>query len=320
MNNRVLMVTEKWVDGIPSVGLTNNFHQLFNTFQTCKPQYEFNTLHIDESQVVYGHHIDEILPKYCLHWDINIIFFCLLGNSPLNPSKEVLQQLKELGIYLCFIWPDTGFGWALDTMYGLGTLADLHVSWDRASSDVHDKLSILPNHLKLWAPQDETLYQWHDLDDRCFDVSFVGSRYYPSRQQFLTQLKSKIPSLNIVGGQREDKLSPIAYASKIKHSKIMLNLPQHPLGFWQLKSRVLESMACATMVIELKNPSTSQLFKPSVDYVEAESLDDMAEKAKYYLDNPQERLRIVSAGYSKYLMNYTAQHYWDKIFEHYEKA
>lgn len=315
MRNRVLFVTEKWCDGSPNVGWTNNFHNTFNSFQQCKPSYNFNTIHIDESYVTYGKHIDEVLPKYCLHWDVHIVFFCLLGDSPLNPSVGTLNQLKELGIKLCFLWPDSGPGWATDTMLSLTSLADLQVTWDRADSEFHRTLPVIPNILRLWPPQDNHLFTFNEYDSRAFKVSFVGSRYYPARRDVVDYLKSQLPELHVSGGQREDKLSPYEYAWVVRQSEIMLNLPMHPLGFSQIKSRVVESMACGTMVVELKNGSTSQLFEPSKDYVEAESFEDMVVKAKFYLANANERIKIAQAGRSKYLLNYTAQHYWNTIFE-----
>jgi len=315
MKNRVLFVTEKWCDGSPAVGMTNNLHQTIHTFQQAKATYNFNTIHLDEASVTYGTHIDEILPKYCLQWDINIVFFCLLGNSPLNPSRQTYNALKSLGIRLCFIWPDTGPGWATDTMYDLQDVADLQVSWDQAQSEFHSNLSPLANYLRLWAPQDDTLY-FKPVEDRVTDVTFLGSRYYPLRQDAVQYLASKLPSLSVSGGQREAKLSPTEYAKKIRQSKILLNLPHHPLGFWQLKSRVLEGLACETLVIELKNPATSQLLTAGQDYVEADSLEDMVEKTQFYLHNPEAGAIIAHKGYITYHAKYTAQHYWDMIFYH----
>ena len=321
MQNKVIVVSEKWCDGSPDVGMTNNFHQLFRTFQQCKPTYNFNTIHIDESWVTYHEHIDKILPKYCLHHMPKIVFFCLLGDSHLNPSLDTYLELKELDIFLCFIWPDSAT-WAVDKMYKLNerSLANLHVSWDQPSSDYHTNMCRFKNLLKLWAPQDPSLYHlgfYNQTKD--IDVSFVGSRYYPLRQDAVGYLQKNLESLVVVGGQREDKLSPEAYAAQIKNSKIVLNLPQHPAGFYQLKSRVLESIACGSLVIELKNPSTSQLFEPEKDYVAVESLDEMISKTRFYLNHPQERLAIVNSAYTKYIKNYTAQHYWDTIFNQYEK-
>lgn len=313
MKRRALFVMEKWCDASPEVGFTNNFHQTLGTFLQAKPEYPCNTIHIDEAHVTYGQHINDILPKYCLHHDVHVVFFCLIGKSNLNPSIATLNSLKSLGIKLCFIWPDCGPGWATETMYSYQSIADLQVSWDQAQSSFHSQLPLLPNFIKLWAPQDDTLYYPSETKTR--DVTFLGSRYYPLRQHLIALLSAKIPNLLVAGGQREDKLSPSMYAKLIRESKILLNLPHHPLGFWQLKSRVMEGLACKCLVIELQNPSTSQLLRPNEDYVEATSIEDMADKAQFFLNNPDQAAIIARNGHQTYQAKYTAQHYWDTIFK-----
>lgn len=312
---RALFVTEKFCEGHPDFGWTNNFHQTFGTFQQAKPEWNFNTIHIDEAFVTYGIHIDEILPKYCLHHAIDVVFFCLLGDSNLNPTQKSFDLLKSLGVKMCFIWPDCGPGWAINTMYSLQSVADLQVSWDQASSEFHDLLPPLPNFIKLWAPQDETLY--YPALSYSYEVTFLGSRYYPLRQNLLEELTQRMPrQLHVAGGQREGKLSPAEYARQIRESKIILNLPHHPLGFWQLKSRVMEALASRCLVIELQNPATSQLLEPSKDYVAASSIEDMVDRANFFLNHPELADKIARNGYETYLAKYTARHYWGTIFHH----
>src|SRR5436190_708233 len=107
MKNRVLFVTEKWPDANPDLGWSNNFHNLFNSFSQTQDKYIWNTIHLDEAMNVYGAHINDVLPRYCLQHDVNIVFFSFLGNSPLNPSAETLKKLKKLDIYLAVHWPDS---------------------------------------------------------------------------------------------------------------------------------------------------------------------------------------------------------------------
>jgi spore maturation protein CgeB len=98
-------------------------------------------------------------------------------------------------------------------------------------------------------------------------------------------------------------------------SKIIINFPYHALGFSQLKSRVLEAMASGSLVFELKNESTSQLFEANQDFVEYQSLDDAVEKYVYYINNLEEMKRIAKNGYIKYLNHYSGKCFWKKIFE-----
>lgn len=310
----ILFVTEKWCDGSPGVGLTNNFHNLFNSFQQNNREHQFNTIHIDESYVVYRRPIDDVLLNYCENWKVDIIFFCLLGDSAINPSPETFLKLKNKGIKQCFIWPDTGQGWAINTIYSLEQVADLQVSWDMPTSNFHDKLPKISKYLSLWTPLDNKLYAWKPIENRPNDIAFFG-RPFLERQKYLSYIQSKLPNFTFGGGQREQRLSPECYAESIGNSKIIINFPYHALGFSQLKGRVLESMASGSLVLELENKSTSLLFEAGHDYVSCSSIDDMIEKSKYYLNDEKELERVATNGYKKYFNNYTAKHYWDLIFK-----
>jgi len=102
--------------------------------------------------------------------------------------------------------------------------------------------------------------------------------------------------------------------SLVADTKIILNFPAHGSGFSQLKSRVIEAMACGSLVLELENKSTSSLFEPGEDYVECSSIDDMVTKSAFYLNNLEEAERIALNGNKKYLEKYTGNHYWQSVF------
>jgi glycosyltransferase involved in cell wall biosynthesis len=309
--NKVLLCFEKYCDLNPDMKLTNSYHNFLNTFSRSCSNYIFHTMHYDEANLVYGKHIDEILVDYCKKWNIKIINFILLGGSTTNPSIETFKKLKELNIYLCFHWPDTGFNWGLQTIQELDQVSDLHVLWDNPSSAYHDSFNFSKKHLKMWVPQDLTFYYPSSTQD--INASFVGSTRYRDRQYFLSKLIKQYPEIAICGGQREDNLSPELYAEIIRRSKIGLNFSLNPSGFFQTKGRVFEIIASQSMLIEFKNPSTSKLFKPGEDYVEFENEIDLADKIKYYLSNEKERKEIALNGYKKYQENYTDKHFWNKI-------
>lgn len=319
MKNRLLFVTERWCDGTPNLGLTNNFHNLFNTFSQAQgDRYNWNTIHLDEAAVVYGTHIDEILPKYCLQWDIKVIVFSLLGQSPVNPSKACYEKLKSLGVYLCFMWPDTGIGWPTQTINQLENLADLNIIWDNPTSSAHNALTKSNKWLELWVPQDQTMFY---TDKQTIPVSFIGSDRYADRTQYLNFFKSKLPEYTqfIRGGQREEKLSPESYARLIRQSSIGINFAASPAGFWQTKGRIFEILASSSLLLESKNPATEKLFTPGEDYVEFTTPEDLVEKTKYYIENQTERRMIAESGHKKYMEKYTAYHFWEAIMDRIER-
>jgi glycosyltransferase involved in cell wall biosynthesis len=314
MKNKVLFVTEKFCDGTPDLGWTNNFHNLFNTFShDYGSSCNWNTIHLDEALSIYGIHINNLLPSYCEKWGINIIIYSLLGQSPVNPSLEVYAKIKKMGIFQCFMWPDTGPGWGTETIKIIKDLGDLHVSWDNPCSEYHDRQIPEKNHVNLWVPQDKSLFYKQEEQD--IQVSFIGSPRYYDRQVLLNELIRANIKLVIQGGQREGKLSPEHYAQLIRRSKIGLNFSLSPANFFQTKGRVFEILACGSMLLEYKNPATAKLFTPNIDYIEFENSIDLINKIKYFSENEEERAKIAENGYKTYQKKYTSKLFWDFIMD-----
>lgn len=312
--NKVLVCNEKWCDGSPLVGFTNSFHNIFNSFSQCKPEYNFNTIHIDESQVIYGTHIDQILLNYCKNYKVDIIIFSLIGGSPMNPTHDCYKKLKESGIILCFIWHDTGPSWGLQTIAELGELADLHISWDFPTSPFHNAYPKQDNHLFLWTPEDKNLFYKPATKD--IPVSFMGSlNGYRDRIGYLNVIHDKCP-VRISGGQRQAKATPDQYAEIIRRSKIGINFSLSQTGvFYQAKGRIFEYTLSGGLLLENENPSTRAFFTPNVDYVEFTTPQDLLDKVLYYLSHEEERQKIADQGYKTVNEKWSTQRYWDIIFE-----
>ncbi len=302
----VLICNELWCDGLPDKNRTNSEHNLIKTFDATQFNYNLHTLHIDEAVVVYKSHIDNVIVDYCKNYNIEIVIFSLIGGSSYNPSFSTYQKLKEMGIYICFMWPDATFD---INNYGV---ADLHILWDR-SDLVEDNPKILP----LFVPQDQSQFYKQEQD---IPISFVGSvDKYPDRQFFVSNLKQIFPEMTICGGQREDKLTPAQYSEIVRRSMIGLNFSMSRARFFQVKGRVYEILASGSMLLEFKNRHTANLLKPNVDYVEFGDLKELVEKTVYYLKNPKERETIAANGHKKYQNLYTAKIFWNTIFTRIEK-
>ena len=301
-----LFVTEKWFGGTPRLSFTNNFHNLFNTFSSALGMdFTWDTIHIDESHSTYKKHVDDIVPEYCQKNNIKIVFYCLLGSDPRNPSLSTYQAIKNLNILQCFMWPDTA-PWAISKINELKDLADLHVSWDNTSIPIEysDK------HLCLWVPQDQFLFY---PDEQSIDISFVGSKHHRDRREYLSFLAENFSNISIRGGQNEERLSPQVYAALIRKSKINLNFPLHPFGFDQVKGRVFEVLSSKSLLFERANEITKKLLAPGVDYVEFDGLDDVSDKLKYFLNNEEKRIEIAENGYKKYREVYSSDVFWKTI-------
>ncbi len=317
MKKKLLFVSAKWCDANPSLAHSNEFHNFFSTFSKCRPDFDYDTLHIDEAVSIYGSHIDKALIQYCSNYPVDIIIFSLIGLPHLNPSLETYDKLKKMGIYLVALWPDTGPSWGLQTIESLKEHVDLHVSYDNPRSDYHDRYPKIDNHISLWTPEDDSLF--HDRDDKVYDVTFMGTlNLYRDRIDYLNIIKDRCP-ISISGGQRSAKLSPEQYASVIRKSKIGINFPISQTGvFYQAKGRIFEYTACKSLLMDMENPSTRDFFVPNKDYVEFVSPDDLINKINYYLKHEEERLKIAENGYNTFIQRYSAKIFWDTLIKEIE--
>ena len=318
----ILFVTDKWCAANPNFGLTNHYHNLFNTFAHAQPDCKYNILHFDESAIIYQNHIDNVLLNYCGTFKPDAIFYVMLGDgynnvlgSKLNPTLTCLERIKNKGIFNSFIWCDTGFNWGLKTIEELQPYADLHIVWDNPRSERHDTYSAIENCIRLWTPEDETLY--HDRDEKNIDASFLASLAgYYQRINFVQEAKKRKLNIHISGGQRQAALSAESYASIVRRSKIGINFSSNiELPFHQAKGRIFEYTASKALLLDSDNPSTQDFYKKDVDYIAFSDLNDLIEKIEYYVNNENERQVIANNGYKRFKENWTAQRYWDIIME-----
>jgi hypothetical protein len=204
-------------------------------------------------------------------------------------------------------WNDTVWDWSQQLIRDVEQYTDLNVVLD-GNHDIHCQL---PNKLFYGGtPHDERLFY---PDSQPYECSFVGSiQNYPYRQECLEFIKDKA-KINITGGQRENKLSAHDYAQTIRGSMININFSESPSGKYQAKSRVFESIASATLLLESANQQTLQYYTPNEHYIEFQSKEDLLEKIRYYCKNVDEAYIIAFQGYLQYKKHYSNRVFWAKI-------
>jgi len=84
---------------------------------------------------------------------------------------------------------------------------------------------------------------------------------------------------------------------------------------YQVGARVWEALWLRTFLLEEENPVTASYFDPYVDYVPFTTLQDLADKIRYYLENEEERDRIRMHGRATVEKYYNARIYWENVFE-----
>lgn len=316
----ILFVTEKWCDLNPELGLTNSYHNTFQTFEHFNNgEYTYDIIHLDECKLRYNADINQILIDYCSKHKVDIIIFTLLNAEGVNPSTDTYIKLRSMGCYLCVIWPDTGPSWGMQTIQELSSYIDLHISWDNpktAGVGGFHQLYTSPrsyNHISLWTPEDPALYYYEENKD--IDVSFMGSvEKYRDREEFVRLAKNYDINIHIGGGQRKEKLSPSQYASIIRRSKIGINFSLSQTGvFHQAKGKMFEYTASGGLLLEFDNPSIKDFFEANIDYVPFTNWDELFTKIKYYLENENERKVIAENGHKTFNDKWNSNIYWKTL-------
>ncbi len=79
----------------------------------------------------------------------------------------------------------------------------------------------------------------------------------------------------------------------------------------QVKGRVFEMGMSGTMMLSQRSPDIERFYEPGKEFVAYESVEDCADKARFYLRNETERARIADA----YFRRTRAEHLWEHRFE-----
>ncbi len=175
-----------------------------------------------------------------------------------------------------------------------------------------------------WNPLgvDASSFSKQPSKDRDIDAVFVGSlgRLQKNTGPLLAEVKKLVPSLQIYGsisksalkrfGLAENYMGP-AWGSKmheiLSRAKISINRHGEIAGPYAVNMRMYESTAAGAMLITEDKTNLKDLFTPETEVVAYQSNRDAAEKARYYLDHPEELAKIAKAGQRRTLEDHTYQ-------------
>ena len=103
----------------------------------------------------------------------------------------------------------------------------------------------------------------------------------------------------------------------LRRSKVTLHFskvfaPEVPSH--QFKGRVLESMLCGALLLEPNNLQTQRCFTAGVEYDTFGTMEELVEKATFYLENEQERLAMTQRATAKAETELSAHAFWTAVF------
>lgn len=186
------------------------------------------------------------------------------------------------------------------------------------------------------------LNQWGCLDtyaqhDRAKDLGFTfAGQIYTNRVADCLHLKRRA-GLKVYGLGSIRVRCPIL-SSRPAYRFVARNLPwlNRPLAFqqvheiWnrskvsfapmgsstdpnrlQVKGRVFEMGLSGTMMLSQRSPDIERFYEPGKEFIAYDSIEDCADKARFYLSNEAERSRIAEA----YVRRTRGEHLWQHRFE-----
>lgn len=143
-----------------------------------------------------------------------------------------------------------------------------------------------------------------------YDVCFVGHVNSQNRVEALDRVFREFP--NFFYGQKLFNEAAYKYAQ----SKIVFNIAMKN----DVNMRCFEALGSRSFLLTDRIDSIEEIFKDGEHLVLYDSLDDMVEKARYYLTHDDERQRIADEGYRHVIANHTFEHrlrfMLDKAREH----
>lgn len=304
---KVVVLMEKYCDLNPSLGTTSAYSNVVGSLISAGVE-NLEILHYDEYLFQHNKAIDSFLLEKLLanKPDLLAVSYYPFANDPRNVRIETFRVLKDAGIPVVFIWFDLGHRHIRDLAASIGDNVSLHVVVDTFN---------IPNgnFMSMWVPQDERIFKCEGTKD--INVSFVGTTSgYHTRQRYLSFLQSQIP-IYISGGQREHRLTIEGYAEVLKKSKLTLNFPDKADGTVQAKCRIYESMLCGALLLEKENDAIIRWFAPMIDYVPFSSEVEALHKIRFYLENHEERERMVASARHKMQHNYSSRNWWNIVLE-----
>ncbi len=152
----------------------------------------------------------------------------------------------------------------------------------------------------VWMPSWADITVLDDIAPPEYDqLGFIGNSQ--GREDWLSQDKHNI----ILKKQTELHSSALVnaqrYTQMINKFKILVALPGR--SFNSMTGRVWEIMACRRLCLAYVNEDTMfkhlEFFIDGEDYVTYRTFDELIDKYKYYINNPDEMWRIATNGYNK---------------------
>jgi spore maturation protein CgeB len=217
--------------------------------------------------------------------------------------------LKGLIPYPLIDCPKPNIYWASDTHLGFDYRLEMARKFDHvfcAQKRAVEEFKALGVEAE-WLPHafEPQAYPRFEFASKKYDVAFIGHINSENRIDALDRLFKEMPNF-FYGQRRFEEAAELFCRSKIVFNISMLD---------DLNMRTFEAMGTGSFLLTNWIPTIEEVFEDGKHLVLYRSLDEMADKAKWYASHDTERERIAAAGYEEVMARHTIQHRVNRMLE-----
>jgi len=319
---KILFCAMRYDYGDPKRGLSYEYYNYIPAFQKLGYQvipFDYLSLY----KKMGKNKMNDLLIKTVKSLKPHLLF-CSLFEEQLK--KEVLAEISNTKTTtLTWFYDDT---WRFDNFCRLWSRV---FNWTATTEEfmVEKYRKIGSNAIFLPFAINPKVYKPHKVT-KSYDVTFVGGSH-GFRDQYYRKLKSKKIKAAFFGPSWNNRLSTKNMVRLFSQSKINLNFTetsyQGPLLLWYLrrfgliprihqhKARIFEIPGSGGFELSGWTKGIEKFYEPGKEIEIFKSTDEIIEKCRYYLRNPQKREAIAKAGYTRTLKDHTYQKRFAYLFK-----
>lgn len=310
--NNVLFLSEKWCGSDPNLGLTNTFHNLFETIDETG-LYDISIFFYDAYFQATDIHPDEYLINLLKDDSFDFIILCWHPYYEYNVSKSLLKKIAKTTPLITF-WFDSSLRNIFEMADQFSYFAYKNILLDCSHAPKTYNSAHPEKYLHLWTPQAKRLY-FYDKRLKETPLSFIGtitSDRSTYRSETISYLKNNGIEITVSGGQRTNThLSPEDYAKSIRKSIATINFCKAINTNTQIKGRVFEALFSGCLLFEEENLEITNWLIPFEHYIPFSSQHDLLEKIMFYQRNTYELKKIVENAHNFVRKNLSNERFWE---------
>ena len=240
--------------------------------------------------------------------------FAVLFDFNKDPRHEVFKRISELGVKTIHWFCDDH--WRFEKYSSIvAPNFDFVCTTANSALPKYKNIGLFERVIKTqWGCNNE-LYIPYDIN-KDINISFVGQPH-GNRREVVSQIENKGLDIKVFGFNW-NKNSRIPFHQMIRlfsRSKINLNLSNSfSSDGQQIKGRIFEIQGTKSFLMTNNAENLEDYYINGEDIILFESINELIEKAQYYLTHENERLRIAENAFKKTLKEHTWHHRYFSIF------